>query len=282
MRSHRIHSLGALFSVVHSIRRRWKLSPRKERPLDERPLKSIHSLLSTDDFFYQEFIRCAPQLCQLNTSEEWDWEWYFLMQHHGVPTRLLDWTDGALIALHFALWDRSLSKGGKPLVFVADPYWLLDVLEKATDRADAKARWEKYCVKHPSADNNADDWDDLYLPDDSKEKLLRIPDVPMLWDSPHVSRRVAAQRSRFMIFGRSPTWLSDIASRTDSRIERIVVERRDIERLKQELKDAGMVESVIFPDLDGLGRELSQEWERRLSRKHGPTVSRRRRPSARS
>jgi len=33
------------------------------------------------------------------------WEWYFLMQHYGAPTRLLDWSDGALVlvALYFAL-----------------------------------------------------------------------------------------------------------------------------------------------------------------------------------
>jgi hypothetical protein len=30
------------------------------------------------------------------------WERYFLMQHFGTPTRLLDWTDGALLGLYFA------------------------------------------------------------------------------------------------------------------------------------------------------------------------------------
>jgi hypothetical protein len=65
-----------------------------------------------------EFIRRAKTFKQ-NQGEYSKWEWYYLMQHYGVPTRLLDWTEGALIALFFAV--RKVDRVDIPCVWVLDP-----------------------------------------------------------------------------------------------------------------------------------------------------------------
>ncbi len=50
----------------------------------------------------QTFRRMAPAYVDAPEVQATD-QWLFLMQHLRVPTRLLDWTEGALMALYFAL-----------------------------------------------------------------------------------------------------------------------------------------------------------------------------------
>jgi hypothetical protein len=279
-------SLGKYLSVVAGLREQWgvqehlelwfraedlkhydtRLQPGIYRPRKSGKRKSVNQLLQIDNDLYKEFGRCATQLSASDANAiDDDWDSYFLMQHHGVPTRILDWSDGSLIALHFAINKKKRVPESGSLVYVLDPYWLNDRLGQDSDRKDAIERWKEYVNKR-ATDYDEDEWERLYLPaeeDEIKDKLLKTPVTPMLWDSPYVTRRIAAQRSRFMIFGTDPLWLVNLSRQRASRLMEIKIPKNAISNIRQELKDAGITESVVFPDFDGLGRELKQVWETR-------------------
>src|SRR4051794_3378288 len=63
------------------------------------------------------FQNLAPMYLAREPLDEWDW--YYVMQHYRIPTRLLDWTESPLTALYFAL--GSAVEGTPACVWVLDP-----------------------------------------------------------------------------------------------------------------------------------------------------------------
>src|SRR6266404_8962436 len=93
----------------------WPLIPKLYRPHGK-----ISDLLAAEDEIREEFVRRAPGLTAYKPANVW--EWYYLMQHYGAPTRLLDWTENPQIGLYFAVKDSTGMHDAA--VWTLDPWWL--------------------------------------------------------------------------------------------------------------------------------------------------------------
>jgi hypothetical protein len=252
-----VSSLADFVTRVSRIREDWKATPQNElwfrgetdadsktplTPKLYRSDKPIKELIDHEKVLFEEFQMRGVQFSKKDFD---DAGWYFLMQHHGAPTRLLDWSDGALIALHFSLIERARSPvQTDPCVYVVDADWLSDdvpAIEEPEDDEDSRPL-------------------ELYLPKEKNIDSDLIPECPLALDPSHFTRRVAAQRSQFVVFGKDADWLRKRIDQPRCRLKSIRIGRAAVPAMRSDLRASGITESVIFPDLDGLGREMTDLW----------------------
>ena len=215
---------------------RWKLRPK------------VHRLRKADENEIRtEFKLRGSQLISEPHIPKNDREWYFLMQHYGAPTRLLDWTDGALIALYFAVKARGRYRNSA--VWMLDPEWFNnEVLPKLDEDTYIEG------VMLPDW-KEADPW----FPEPFSQPLLVT--YPIAIDPPHVARRVSIQRSRFTIHGRSKRGLEVVVSRMATpRLVKFVIPNTVQAVFLQNLSTCGITETSVYPDLEGLSKELLAKW----------------------
>lgn len=92
-----------LFRGVTSVR--FELIPSVGRPRDGYSYNQ-----RIEKALFEQFKREA--LPFLPKRPENDWEWLALAQHHGVPTRLLDWSESPMVSLFFAVWGNDDEDAG--------------------------------------------------------------------------------------------------------------------------------------------------------------------------
>lgn len=200
------------------------------------------------DTFKQE----APTLSDVPIpAEDDDLGWLYVMQHYRTPTRLLDWTENLLVALHFAVNNQNNHDGELwalyPLALnkVAHVGWGMPLLNSNPVL--------RYLVREPY-------WAG------TREKLAEecgidlVPDRPVAFKPSRRFPRLVRQAGAFTIHpepmegGTIPELLDE-----PEHLVRYLIPASAKHRIRSALFALGIDDYTLFPELEGLSKRIEYE-----------------------
>lgn len=189
------------------------------------------------NIFYDFVSMAGNQIKNDNT-----WEILFTMRHHGVPTRLLDWTTSFAHSLYFALNSKNIEK---PHIWILDPYKL-----------NKKTKEFEIGLINPSYDLD-NDYYEMFLNMGCKPNIKR-PKFPIALYPGRNNPRIFAQQGVFTIHGTQIETLDKIAPEC---LKKIYIPTECLEDAKNFLSLAGIHEYSIYPDFTGLANYLKLKYD---------------------
>jgi hypothetical protein len=218
-------------------------------------IKKLSDLLDMERKMLDDFRR-QNVLHQFSSTalpgDDWRFELLFYMQHYGVPTRLLDWSLNPFIALYFALTDSPAVGGAKKkedaAVWVLDPHaWNRRALDElAWDRGPAMPTDKEIASYHPKATYAATDIQNVYP---RPVALIGVAN----------NARMFAQKGAFTIFCKSTIPMDTMYHKETfppDCLLKIVIQHSNVVAMLEKLVSIGYTDSVSYPDLFGLAREI--------------------------
>lgn len=244
MKQFEIRSLGDLVHAVrsafpkqegHSVwyrghpKSHWKLVPsvyRHYTPQKERRMTS-------------RFRLAAPTRYPNSPGRDDFARWLCLMQHFGLPTRLLDWTESPLIAAYFAL-DHDPHAGDKEV-------WCLSPGDLNRLRVGSCS------LEFLGSKSNDHILRPAFVEEEQTEDVVAV-------QGQEIDLRMTVQQGVFTIHGNARP-LEDWPD-ADQFLARFVIPGEISDQLRADLWLLGIRRSLLFPDIENLAIELAEEWKR--------------------
>jgi hypothetical protein len=226
----------------------WGLRPSLHRAVTNddlaRSLPEVAELLRLEKFLTGRFAAFAATHlpAAILASSRGNLDWWPIMQHYGVPTRLLDWTQSFYVALYFAA-RRLPDRDGA--VYLLHVHTLQESMKTA--------HGDKAVVPATHAD-----CDRLFGSADAPNILYIVERKSALVD------RMVAQQGLFVgscnIAADLEPVIADAVSDCEvdgnAYFKKVIIPARLKALVMRRLRGMNVAASALFPGLDGIGRQL--------------------------
>ena len=183
------------------------------------------------------------------------WHWLAMAQHHGLPTRLLDWSYSPFVAMHFATASLELFDvdGLIWCINYVDahaylPKRLRQILEDEGANVFTAEMLQRGAATLPM-------FDALAAGDDGN-----LHHFATFFEPPSLDARIVNQYALFSLMSGPRVSLDDLLREHPELIRKIIIPAEIKWEVRDKLDQANVTERVLFPGLDGLSSWLRRQY----------------------
>lgn len=269
-------SVSEILLNVHEILQIWGISEadtdlyfrginKASYTLLPRLYRSENLNLDERNLLYRFQVQALSHLSQRPSS---DWEWYFIAQHYGLPTRLLDWTENLFVGIYFALYDIVRNKS-----FAEVTSSQATSLPESSGTPDGPVIWildaddlNRVTAGDASSFIPEGDFTAEWLPENiekgkphqvDEEDVTITNEKPIALLPPRTTNRIIAQQGVFTIHGTGLEPLeSYYGSGENERLAKIIISPQAVGKVWRDLLLCGVHHFAVFPELEKLSEHI--------------------------
>jgi hypothetical protein len=226
-------------------------------------MTSLQRLGRQPSSFEGHLLRNFKKYTPVNTltgSKDNIWNWMSIGQHHGLPTRLLDWTFSPNVALHFmADFEKGFDDDGA--------IWMVDFIEMRNLMPNELKNkiFNKGYLTYTPEELTIEVGNDL----DAIDKFRRVHgDFILFIEPPSIDDRIINQFALFSTMLNPDSDMTDYLKTHPNLYKKIIVPSNLKWEIRDKLDQANISERVIYPGLEGISKWLKRWYSEKEKSKH--------------